>query len=135
MASKQKESARKNIKGRRRAKPGTKGEGDYFRIIVRPKEQFISFRYHDVGEDNGDLQRLAGRRASGSWTTQAWLISKNSAHEQGNTLIGDTKDARKLLETLGSKPVHVKGDNYKAKSRPNIPEESKPTKAQKARWF
>jgi len=51
--------------GRARAKPGTKGKGKYFRIIVRPKEDFITFRYHDIGRP-GHLQRLAGKRASGS---------------------------------------------------------------------
>lgn len=66
--------------GRGREKPGVKGEGKYYRIVVRPKEEFVTFRYHDVGEKDGDLQRLAGKRASGSWNTQAWLINKNSAH-------------------------------------------------------
>ena len=146
---KQREAARKNIKkaqekwqemssrqhslaqpeGKARAKPGTKGEGDYYRIVVRDKEQFTTFRYHDIGE-GGHVQRLAGKRSSGSWDTQAWLISKEDAHISGDRLIPDTADARKVLEALGSKPKHVKGDIFEAQDRPNVPEREKPTGAQ-----
>ena len=146
---KQKEAAKENIKkaqqrwqemtprqhalaqpeGRRRAKPGTKGEGDYFRIVVRPKEEFTTFRYQDVGE-KGHILRLAGKRSSGSWDTQAWLIGKEDAHLAGDTLVADTDDARRLIETLGTKPKHVKGDVFEAKDRPNVPERKKPTEAQ-----
>ena len=147
---KQKEAARKNIKkaqkkwkemtprehalaqpeGRKRAKPGTKGEGDYFRIVVRSKEEFTTFRYQDVGE-KGHILRLAGKRSSGSWDTQVWLISKSDGHLEGETLVADTEDARKLIESLGSKPIHIKGDVFEAKDRPNVPESKKPTEAQK----
>jgi hypothetical protein len=162
---KQKEAAKENIKkaqekwqemtprqhalaqpeGRKRAKPGAKGEGDYFRIVVRPKEEFSTFRYHDVGE-KGHLLRLAGKRSSGSWDTQAWLIGKEDAHVAGDTLIADSEDAKKLHETLGSTPKRLKGDIFEAKDRLNIPEREKPTaaqrkarlenikKAQQARW-
>ncbi|HEX4774893.1 MAG TPA: hypothetical protein VH234_05230 [Candidatus Saccharimonadales bacterium] len=116
--------------GRKRAKPGTKGTGDYFRIVVRPKEQFTSFRNHDVGKPGG-LQRVAGHRSSGSWSTQAWLISKDNAHIKNNQLIADSKDAKDLLSTLSSKPVHEKGDVFIAKDRRNVPEKEKPTPAQK----
>jgi hypothetical protein len=148
-SNKQKEAAKENIKkaqqrweemtpqehalaqpeGRKRAKPGTKGEGDYFRIVVRPKEEFNTFRYQDVGE-KGHIQRLAGKRSSGSWGTQAWLISKDDAHLEGTKLVADTDDARKLIETLGSKPKHIKGDVFEAKDRLNVPESKKPTEAQ-----
>jgi len=148
-SNKQKEAAKENIKkvqqrwqemtprehtlaqpeGRKRAKPGTKGEGDYFRIVVRPKEEFTTFRYQDVGE-KGHILRLAGKRNSGSWDTQAWLISKGDAHLEGATLVADTDDARKLIETLGTKPKHVNGDVFEAKDRPNVTESKKPTEAQ-----
>ena len=108
-------------KRRKRAKPGTKGEGDYFRINVRPKEEFTSFRYQDVGE-KGHILRLAGKRSSGSWDTQVWLISKDDAHIEGDTLVADTEDARSLIETLGSKPKHIKEDVFEAKDRPNVSE-------------
>jgi len=116
-------------KRRRRAKPGTTGEGEYFRINVRPKEEFSTFRYQDVGE-KGHILRLAGRRSSGSWDTQVWLISKEDAHMEGDTLIPDTEEARSLIGTLGSKPKHVKEDVFEAKDRPNVPESKKPTDAQ-----
>jgi hypothetical protein len=116
-------------KRRKRAKPGTKGEGDYFRINVRSKEEFTTFRYQDVGE-KGHILRLAGRRSSGSWDTQVWLISKDDAHIEGDTLVADTEDARSLIEALGSKPKHVKEDIFEAKDRPNVPESKKPTEAQ-----
>ncbi len=113
-----------------RAKPGSTGKGKYFRIEVRPKGQFKSFRVQDVG-DPGGLERVAGHRSSGSWATQAWLISKEKAHFDGSTLVPDDKDSELLLASLGSKPVHVKGDIFKAKDRRNVPEKDKPTLAQK----
>lgn len=116
--------------GRKRAKPGTKGSGQYYRIVVRPKDQFVTFRNQDVGKPGG-LQRLAGKRSSGSWGTQAWLISKDDAHVEKDQLIPDSKAAKELLNTLGSKPIHEKGDVFTAKDRRNIPEKAKPTDAQK----
>ena len=115
--------------GRKRAKPGTKGEGDYFRIVVRTKDEFATFRTQDVGE-KGHILRLAGKRSSGSWDTQAWLISKDDAHTENDTLVADTDDARRLIEALGSKPTHIEGDVFEAKDRPNVPERKKPTEAQ-----
>lgn len=116
--------------GRSRAKPGTKGEGEYFRIVIRDKDQFQTFRYHDVGRQ-GHIQRLSGKRSSGSWDTQAWLVSKNDAHADDGMLTPDTKDVEDLFNRLGSKPEHVKGDIFEAKPRPNVPESEKPTKEQK----
>jgi hypothetical protein len=124
------EPALSKTAGKKRARPGTKGEGDYFRIVLRPKEEFITFRYHDVGE-KGHILRLAGKRSSGSWDTQVWLIGKGDAHIEGNTLVADTEDARRLIEALGSKPNHVVGDVFEAHDRPNVPESKKPTEAQK----
>jgi hypothetical protein len=116
--------------GRQRANPGSTGEGEYYRIVVRPKEQFTTFRTQDVG-DKGHILRLAGKRSSGSWDTQVWLVSKDDAHLEGDTLVADTADAKKLLKTLGSTPKHYKGDIFKAKDTPNVPESKKPTGAQK----
>jgi hypothetical protein len=115
--------------GRKRAKPGTTGEGEYFHIIVRPKTEFTTFRYQDVGE-KGHIQRLAGKRSSGSWDTHAWLISKTDAHLVGDKLVPDNEDARKVIESLESKPKRIKGDIFEAKDRPNVPERLKPTAAQ-----
>jgi hypothetical protein len=147
---KQRQAARKNIKkaqskwqsmpssqrsrsqpeGRERKKPGSTGEGNYYHIEVRPRSEFTTFRTQDVG-DPGHVQRVAGRRSSGSWATVKWLIGKQDAHIQDGKLIPDTKDAREVISQLGSKPVHLSGDRFKANPRRNVPEDEKPTPAQK----
>jgi hypothetical protein len=148
--AKQREAARKNIKkaqkawqgmssrqhsraqpeGRGRAKPGTTGKGEYYHIEVRPKREFTTFRTQDVGEKGG-IQRVAGKRGSGSWDTQKWLIGKDEAHLEGDRLVPDTREAREVLKSLGSKPAHIRGDRFKAAPRENVPEKKKPTPAQK----
>jgi hypothetical protein len=147
---KQREAARRNIRkaqaawrsmsrsqhsraqpeGRVRTKPGMGGEGGYYRITVRDKTEFVTFRTHDIGEP-GHVQRVAGKRSSGSWDTQTWLISKGDAHVENGKLVGDTADAKHVMAMLGSAPVAVKGDIFTAKPRPNVPERKKPTPAQK----
>jgi len=113
-----------------RKPPGSTGEGEYYHVEVRPGDDFVTFRTQDVG-DPGHIQRVAGKRESGSWATVKWLISKEDAHLSGDTLVGDTKDAKDVIKKLGSKPVHKKGDLFEAKPRKNVPEKSKPTEAQK----
>src|SRR5947199_8221176 len=73
------EHARAQPQGRGRMKPGTAGGGEFYRIVVRPKSEFVTFRTQDVGKPGG-IERLAGKRPSGSWATQAWLVSKQDAH-------------------------------------------------------
>lgn len=120
--------ARAQPQGRGRARPGTKGKGNFYRIVVRPKSEFVTFRNHDVGT-KGHLQRLAGRRKNGIWATQAWLIAKTDASVSGGTLIGKTTDTKKLLAKLQGTPKKVKGDIFKCRPRKNIPEKAKPTPA------
>ena len=149
MASeRQKEAARENIKkaqkkwqemtpeehaaaqpeARSREKPGRGGRGKYYRIEVRPRTEFETFRYHDVGEP-GHIQRLAGQLSNGTWEDQAWLVSKKDAHVANRFLKGDTEDARNILEIYG--PAHqVEGDVFIGHPRKNIPENEKPTGAQ-----
>lgn len=112
----------------RRAKPGARGGGQFFHIEVRPRREFRSFRTQDVGRKGG-IERVAGKRATGSWDTQKWLISKEHAHREGRRLVADTADARKVLKELGASPTHLNGDRFKAKDRPNVPERRKPTTA------
>jgi hypothetical protein len=123
------EHARAQPEGRKRARPGTGGGGDYYHVTVRPKEDFVTFRTQDVGEP-GHVQRVAGKRGSGSWATQKWLISKEDAHVEGGRLVPDTEEVKQVLGKLGSRPVHVKGDVFEAKPRRNVPEREKPTPAQ-----
>lgn len=113
----------------RRKKPGSTGRGDYYHIEVRPGGDFVTFQTQDVGK-RGHIQRVAGRRSSGYWSTVKWLIGKDDAHMDDHKLIPDTKDAKDVIERLGSKPVHVIGDRFKARPRENIPESTKPTPAQ-----
>jgi hypothetical protein len=123
------EPATSQPEGHGRQKPGTTGKGKYYHVEVRPKDEFTTFRTQDVGE-HGHLQRVAGKRSSGSWSTAKWLINKDDAHVEGGKLVADTKDAKDLLKKLGSKPDHLSGDRFKAKDRPNVPERAKPTPAQ-----
>ena len=147
-SAKQKKAAKRNIKkaqakwrsmsgsakagaqpqGRGRARPGTKGKGNFYRIVVRPKSEFVTFRNHDVGT-KGHLQRLAGRRKNGSWATQAWLIAKTDSRVSNGILVGKTSDAKKLLSKLQGTPKKVRGDIFKCRPRKNIPEKTKPTPA------
>jgi len=113
---------------RRRAKPGSRAGGRFFHIEVRPARDFVAFRAQDIGRPGG-VERLAGQRANGSWDTQKWLIEKTHAHVENGRLVADSVEAEKLLASLGSVPVHVTGDRFKAKPRRNIPESEKPTPA------
>jgi hypothetical protein len=79
----------------------------------------------------GHIQRVAGKRSSGSSDTQKWLISKDDAHVEHGRLIPDTAGAKKAIRSLGAQPVHVKGDVFSATSRRNVPEHEKPTAAQR----
>lgn len=162
---KQQAAARKNIKkaqqawkgmtkrqhslaqpqGRARKKPGA-GGGKFYRIEVRPKSDFITFRTQDVGKKGG-LERIAGRRSSGSWDTITWLVEKRKAHvsSNGQLMIDDPK-AKTALKQIRRPITRKKGDVFTALPRRNVPEAEKPTlaqrraqtqnikKAQKARW-
>ena len=113
----------------RRAKPGASGKGEFFHIEVRPRREFTTFRIQDVGKKGG-IERVAGKRSSGSWATQKWLIGKQDAHLERGRLIADSADARHVLDELGSGLTHISGDRFRAKPRPNVPEAEKPTAAQ-----
>ena len=131
--------------GRARKKLGSIGEGNFFRITVRPKGEFVSYKNHDIGK-KGHIERVAGRRSSGSWATHAWLIAKGDAKVVNGVLVGKTKVAKEVISKLSSKPKIVKGDIFEAKPKKNVPEKNKPTtlmkkaqrenikKAQNARW-
>ncbi|HSP48632.1 MAG TPA: hypothetical protein VLN61_00315 [Pseudolabrys sp.] len=120
--------SRKRRSSGQRAKPGARGRGGFFHIQVRAKSDFVSFRNQDVG-GRGGIERVAGRRANGSWDTQKWLIGKSEAHRAGKRLAPDTVAARKVLSQLGSVPRHLGGDRFIAKPRRKIPAREKPTLA------
>lgn len=123
-------TSRKNPSGAKRKSPGTGGKGSYYHVEVRPNDDFVTFRTQDVG-DPGHIQRVAGQRENGRWSTVKWLIGKEDAHVDNDKLVGDTQEAKDLLKKLRSKPVHKTGDLFESKPRRNVPERSKPTAAQK----
>jgi hypothetical protein len=115
-----------------RRKPGSTGKGDYYHIEVLPKSGFVTFRTQDVG-DPGHIQRVAGKREGGSWETVKWLIGKEDAHVRGGHLVADSKDAKNLIKELGTKPVHISGDRFKAKAtdKPGTRSKTKATRSAK----
>ena len=130
MATSRKSSNGKTRKSTtRRQKPGSGGQGSYYHVEVRDGSDFETFRTQDVG-DPGHLQRVGGKRASGSWATVKWLISKEDAHVEDGKLVGDTRETKDLLKKLRTKPKQIRGDRFEAKDRRNVPEKSKPTTAQ-----
>ena len=113
----------------KRKAPGSTGKGKFYRIELRPKSQFTSFRMQDVGKKGG-LERLAGHRPSGSWDTATWLIEKSKASVvKGHLKITGAKE-KSVLKQIKGPIVHVKGDIFKAHPR-NVPESKKPTPAMK----
>jgi hypothetical protein len=112
----------------RRAKPGARGGGKFFHIQVRPRSAFVTFRNQDIGA-RGGIERIAGRRANGSWDTQKWLLGKSEAHLDGKRLVADSRAAEKVLAQLGSAPRRLGGDRFVAKPRRKIPAREKPTPA------
>jgi hypothetical protein len=108
-------ATKKQSSGTSRQKPGNTGRGDYYHIEVLPKTGFVTFRTQDVG-DPGHIQRVAGKKESGSWQTVKWLIGKKDAHVRDDHLVGNTKDARNLIKELGAPPILIRGDRFKVKT-------------------
>lgn len=128
MSSRQK--ALRQPEGRSRKKPGMGSQGKYYRIVVRPKSEFTTFRTHDIGRE-GHTQRLAGKRSSGSWATHAWLIHKDDAYVEDAKLKSDKPKTKKVLKRLRGPIKKYRGDIFQAKPRKNVPEKDKPTPKQK----
>ena len=99
-----------------RKKPGSTGEGKFFHIQIRPKSKFKTFRIQDVGKKGG-LERLAGKRSSGSWDTVAWLVSKKDAKIKNKELIINDPKAKSVLQSIRGPIMQVKGDIFKALPR------------------
>ena len=113
----------------KRKAPGSTGKGKFYRIELRPKGQFSSFRVQDVGKKGG-LERLAGHRPSGSWATVTWLIAKDKAMVvNGHLKITGAKE-KSVLKQIKGPIVHIKADIFHAHPR-NVPEAAKPTPAMK----
>jgi hypothetical protein len=78
----------------------------------------------------GHIQRVAGKRSSGSWDDQKWLISKSDAHVESGRLVADTPEAAEVLEKIGP-ARQIEADRFKGHPRYDVPEADKPTAAQK----
>jgi len=100
----------------KRAEPGTRGGGRFYRVVLRPSSRYEQFRVQDVGR-TGHSERLAGRKKSGEWETQAWLISKEDAHVENDVLVPDTAKARDILNRLGKVARRKEGDVFEAAPR------------------
>jgi hypothetical protein len=109
----------------KRKSPGSSGTGDYYHVEIRPGEEFVTFQTQDIGR-RGHIQRVAGKRSSGYWTTVKWLIGKEDAHIQDKELVPDTKAAKDVIKQLGSQPVRLIGDRFRARPKPNASETIKP---------
>lgn len=118
--------------GAARKKPGTGPAATFYRIEVRPSRQFTSFRTQDVGKKGG-LERVAGRRSSGSWGTTAWLVSKKHAHVTpgGKLIIDNEKERLALAKAVRGPITQLKPGIFHAHPAKNVPEKSKPTPAMK----
>ena len=119
-------SPRVKSAARRRAK-STARRG-FFHIEVQPKEAFVEFKTQNIGSEGG-IERVAGKRAGGSWSTQEWLIAKDQAHVERSLLIGDTVDARRVLTMLGAEPRHIKADRFTIHGHTGMPADVSPTLA------
>jgi hypothetical protein len=125
----QRQAGRKSAtkpQGTKRRQPGA----DFYRVEVRPRKGFVTFRTQDVG-GKGRIERVAGQRQSGSWGTVAWLISKQDAHVSGRTLVADSRDAKQVFRRLGGKPVHRSGNRFVTPNRPELTGVTKPSMSQR----
>jgi hypothetical protein len=75
MRKAQRSPSRTGFGRRGRAKPGTRGGGQFFHIEVAPTRRFVVFRYQDVGKKGG-VERIAGQRQDGTWETAGGSSAK-----------------------------------------------------------
>ena len=116
--------------GRGRAQAGGLGEGKFYEVEIRYKGLFHAFRKQAGGSSS--IQRVTGKRKGGVWEDHKWLFSKEQAHLEDGLLVPDTRAAREILESLGSKPVHIAGDRFKAKAEPDLSGREKPAARKRA---
>jgi hypothetical protein len=100
----------------KRASPGSSGTGRFYHVVIRPKEEFKTFRVQDVGMKGG-LERVAGKRADGTWDTEAWLIEKKDAKVVGGKLVITEPKAKSILKQIDGPIRHIEGDIWKAHAK------------------
>lgn len=92
----------------------------YYEIVVRPQSEFKTEEYRTDMLDEG-IVRLAGRRMSGLWDTQAWFLSEEHARMKNGKLIPVTEPAKHVVKTLASEPKWVKTNVFRARDKFKIP--------------
>lgn len=92
--------------------------GKYYRIEVRPREEFDLFRVRDM-DKKGHLECLLGKREKGSrFCPVAWLVLKEDAHLSHNgRLVIDRPETRSVLKQITTPIVHDEGDFFHAKPK------------------
>lgn len=105
----------------RRSKHSAKNDmdpgGKYYRIEVRPKEEFDLFRVRDIDTDkSGHLECLLGRhKRSSRFIPVAWLVPKEDAHlSENGRLVIDRPGTRKVLKQIKVPIIHSEGDFFYA---------------------
>lgn len=86
----------------------------YFKIKVRDENKFTRLRRRYIGKP-GHILRIAGRTENGFWDTQSWLISKDDAHISDGELVPDTEDAKRIIDTLSTKPSLVEDNIFEVR--------------------
>jgi hypothetical protein len=71
---------------------------DYYRIKVRPKNQFSTFRIEHLTEN--DSIQITGRLADGSWGTQQWLINKGDVRLENGRLVADDDRIQDAIDLM-----------------------------------
>lgn len=84
----------------------------------------MEIRTHDL---ELGIERVAGKRAGGSWNSREWLIAKDQAHVERGMLIGDTVDARRVLTVLGKEPRRIKADRFTIHGPSGMPADARPS--------
>jgi hypothetical protein len=90
----------------------TASKRGYFRIIIRPRKQFVAFRTLGA-EAPSSVQRLTNHQPMSIRPNQTWLLSKEIAHVEKGRIIPDTSEAVELLAAFGHQPVHQRDDLFK----------------------
>ncbi len=95
-----------------RKEPGSTGEGEYFHLIVRPKDEFVFFHTRDVGRQ-GHSQLVLGKTKDGKWGTHKWLISKKDAYiTTDGDLKSDDFKVQRIIDYCNGNLVHREKDIF-----------------------
>ena len=89
-------------------------DGQYFIIIIRPRDEFVKFKSDPVSGE-GMLQQIHGQNSKKQWSTQSWLISKEGATVNKGKLVSTSHHVSKLLRAIGGKITKLSDDTFLVK--------------------